>query len=104
MTAPYRSIVTSLAAMLAVPVAVAVAVAVQSGDNRPPATQDWPTVTGAAGNMRYSPLNQITVQNVAQLGGAWTSDKFDAAASSRAMPLVRNGLMFFTAPPFVYAL
>src|SRR5712671_8172550 len=102
MTAPYRSIVTSLAAMLVVPVAVAVAV--QSGDNRAPATQDWPTVTGAAGNMRYSPLAQITAQNVARLGGAWTSDKLDAAASSRAMPVVKDGLMFFTAPPFVYAL
>jgi alcohol dehydrogenase (cytochrome c) len=70
----------------------------------PVAAQDWPTVTGAAGNMRYSPLAQVTVQNVARLGGAWTSDKLEAAASSRAMPVVKDGLMFFTAPPFVYAL
>ena len=54
--------------------------------------------------MRYSPLDQISAQNVTRLGGAWTSDKLDAAASSRAMPVVKDGLMFFTAPPFVYAL
>src|SRR5437762_79577 len=86
------SSVIALAAVLAVPVI--------SGR----ADADWPTVTGAAGNMRYSPLTQITTQNVMRLGAAWTSEKLDAAASSRAMPVVRDGLMFFTAPPFVYAL
>src|SRR2546421_7737661 len=86
------SSVIAVAAMLAVPVV--------SGR----ATDDWPTVTGAAGNMRYSPLTQITTQNVMRLGAAWTSEKLDAAASSRAMPVVKDGLMFFTAPPFVYAL
>jgi alcohol dehydrogenase (cytochrome c) len=54
--------------------------------------------------MRYSTLDRITAANVAQLGGAWTSEKLDAAASSRAMAVVTDGLMFFTAPPFVYAL
>jgi quinohemoprotein ethanol dehydrogenase len=90
----------ALAAVLAVPVAVAV----QSGSAPAPATEEWPTVTGASGNMRYSPLGQINAQNVARLGGAWTSDKLEAAASSRAIPVVKGGLMFFTAPPFVYAL
>ena len=98
----YRwSVVAALAAVLVVPVAVAVQ---SPGDNRTAAGRDWPTVTGGGGNMRYSPLRQITAQNVARLGGAWTSDKLDAAASSRAMPVVKDGLMFFTAPPFVYAL
>src|SRR5947207_5040644 len=68
------------------------------------ADQNWPTVTGASGNMRYSPLAQITTQNVARLGAVWTSEKLEAAASSRAMPVVKDGVMFFTAPPFVYAL
>src|ERR1700687_402566 len=98
----YRSIlVTALAAVLAMPVAVAV----QSGDSaRTPAAKDWPTVTGDWGNTRYSALAQITTLNVARLGATWMSDKFDAPASSRAMPLVKDGLMFFTVPPFVYAL
>src|SRR5437764_13803048 len=84
----------------AIAVAAVLAVSVVSGR----ATDDWPTVTGAAGNMRYSPLTQITTQNVMRLGAVWTSEKLDAAASSRAMPVVKDGLMFFTAPPFVYAL
>ena len=92
--------VTALALALAVPVVVFV----QSPAGSSRATADWPTVTGASGNMRYSPLTQITPQNVTRLGAAWTSDKLDAAASSRAMPVVKDGLMFFTAPPFVYAL
>jgi len=93
-------------ALLAVTAALAVpaVVLVQSPAAPGRATADWPTVTGATGNMRYSPLAQITTQNVARLGAAWTSDKLDAAASSRAMPVVKDGLMFFTAPPFVYAL
>jgi alcohol dehydrogenase (cytochrome c) len=61
-------------------------------------------VTGEAGNTRYSSLDQLTTKNVARLGGAWMSENLDAPASSRAMPVVKDGLMFFTAPPFVYAL
>ena len=100
MTTPHRwTAVASFAAVLAVPVAVAV----QSGGAQP-AAQEWPTVTGASGNMRYSTLDQINAQTVPRLGGAWTSEKLEAAASSRAMPVVKGGLMFFTAPPFVYAL
>ena len=92
---------TALAAALVVPVAVAV----QSGDvTRAAAGRDWPTVTGDWGNTRYSAIARMTTQNVARLGAAWTSDKLDAAVSSRAMPVVKDGLMFFTAPPFVYAL
>jgi alcohol dehydrogenase (cytochrome c) len=100
MQAHHRSnIVAALAAVLAVPVAVAV----QSGNTSAPAAQEWPTVTGP-GHMRYSPLSQITTQNVGRLGGAWTSEKLEAAATSRAMPVVKDGMMFFTAPPYVYAL
>src|SRR5213075_2459289 len=91
---------TALALAMAVPVAVSVQSPAGSGR----ASADWPTVTGAAGNMRYSPLSHITAQNVTKLGAAWMSEKLDAAASSRAMPVVKDGLMFFTAPPFVYAL
>lgn len=86
--------VPMLAALLAVSAAVSL---------RSQAPEDWPTVAGS-GNMRYSPLSQITAQNIRQLGAAWKSDALDAAASSRAMAVVRNGVMFFTAPPFVYAI
>jgi len=94
----------SLSGTLVAVLAVSGVVFVQSGSNSADAGRDWPTVTGSSGNMRYSPLNQITAQNVARLGAVWTSEKLDAAASSRAMMVVKDGLMFFTAPPFVYAL
>ena len=78
---------------------------VQSGDDwRRPASKQWPTVSGDWGNTRHSTLNQITTQNVAKLGGAWTSQKFESAAGARTMPVVHDGLMFLTVPPSVYAL
>ncbi len=100
MTFSIRS--SSVAALVAV-LGLPAVVSVQSGNNAA-SGRDWPTVTGGAGNMRYSPLDQISAQNVARLGAAWTSEKLDAAVSSRAMTVVKDGLMFFTAPPFVYAL
>ena len=66
--------------------------------------KDWPTVGGGPGNARYSPLAQITTSNVSMLGAAWTSQKFDTAAASRAMAVVKDGMMFLTAPPAVFAL
>jgi alcohol dehydrogenase (cytochrome c) len=99
----FRIRVSSVAALLAV-LGLPAVVSVQSGADTANAGREWPTVTGEAGNMRYSPLNQISAQNVARLGAAWTSEKLDAAVSSRAMTVVKDGLMFFTAPPFVYAL
>ena len=93
--------VAALAGVLAIPVTVAVQ---SSGNGRAPAAKDWPTVGGEWGNTRYSTLNQITPQTVTRLGGAWQSQRFDQAASSRAMAVVKDGLMFATVPPAVYAL
>src|SRR5262245_12481738 len=95
--------VSSAAALVAM-IALPVAVSMQSGTTAADAGREWPTVTGAGGNMRYSPLNQITAQTVSRLGAAWTSEKLEAPVPSRAMTVVKDGLMFFTAPPFVYAL
>jgi glucose dehydrogenase/plastocyanin len=67
-------------------------------------TRDWPAVGGAWGNMHYSPLTQITAANVKEVGGAWKSEPLANAASSRAMPVVKDGVMYLTAPPSVYAL
>jgi outer membrane protein assembly factor BamB/plastocyanin len=63
----------------------------------------WSTVGGDSGNTRYSSLTQINAQNVAKLGAAWVSEKVGPAPTARAMPVVDNGLMFLTAPPYVYA-
>jgi len=67
------------------------------------AAGQWSTVGGDSGNSRYSPLAQINSQNVAKLGAAWISDKVGPPPSSRAMPVIDNGLLFLTAPPFVTA-
>jgi glucose dehydrogenase len=72
-------------------------------DAQSPVTE-WLTVGGDWANTRHSSLSYITPENVTKLGGAWTSQKFDQAASSRAMPVVKDGLMFVTVPPSVYAL
>jgi quinohemoprotein ethanol dehydrogenase len=68
-----------------------------------PGAGQWSTVGGDAGNTRYSSLAQINSQNVTKLGAAWVSDKVGPPPSSRAMPVIDDGLMFFTAPPFVCA-
>jgi PQQ-dependent dehydrogenase (methanol/ethanol family) len=78
-------------------------VAVQSTDDgRRPAAKEWPAVSGDWGNTRHSTLAQITTENVTRLGGAWVSERLQAAA--RTMPVVHDGLMFLTVPPSVYAL
>src|SRR5262245_18535857 len=85
-------------------IAMPVAVSVQSGSNGGTvAAKEWPTVGGEWGNSRHSALTQITTENVATLGGAWMSEKFDQAASSRAMAVERDGFLVVTAPPSVYA-
>src|SRR6202158_4288526 len=93
--------VAALAVVLTMPVTEAVQ---PDANGRAPAAKEWPTVGADWGNSRYSMLGQITTQNVTRLGGAWMSQKFDQAASSRAMPVVKDGMIFVTAPPAVYAL
>lgn len=63
----------------------------------------WSAVGGDSGNTRYSSLAQINSKNVTRLGAAWVSEKVGSAPTSRAMPVIDNGTMFLTAPPFVYA-
>jgi quinohemoprotein ethanol dehydrogenase len=84
--------------------ALSVALVVEPrADAQSPVTE-WLTVGGDWANTRHASLSYITPDNVTKLGGAWTSQKFDQAASSRAMPVVKDGLMFVTVPPSVYAL
>ena len=88
--------VASRALVYAVAVSAAIALAAQLG------RAQWPAVNGVQ-NERYSSLNQINAQNVTQLGAAWVSEKMIPAPSSRATFVIDQGLMFVTAPPFVYA-
>jgi alcohol dehydrogenase (cytochrome c) len=101
MSSFWRPLVLAMVTVLVLPVAVNV----QSADEAPrPAGMEWPAVSGDRGNSRHSTLNQITTQNVTKLGAAWTPQKLDSNAATRSMPVVRDGLMFLTAGPNVYAL
>ncbi|MEO8258208.1 MAG: PQQ-binding-like beta-propeller repeat protein [Acidobacteriota bacterium] len=84
-------------ALLGAALAIGAPIAVRSEDGRQPAAKEWATVNGDLSNTRYSTLTQIDPQTVGRLAGAWTSAAFDAPGAGRAMPVVRDGLLFITA-------
>ena len=65
---------------------------------------DWPFYGHDAGGMRYSPLAQITQQNVSRLAVAWTFHTGDVAAGGNgiprsgfeATPLAVDGTLYLT--------
>ncbi len=67
------------------------------------ASKEWATVSGDLGNTRYSTLTQINPQTISRLSGAWTSAKFDSVGAGRAMPVVKNGVLFITVGSSIYA-
>jgi len=93
-------VVAVFAGVLALPAVVLVQ---SDEDGRVPPTKDWPFIGGDWTNARYSALTQIHTQNVRQLGGAWVK-KFDRGASTRATPVVKDGLMFIGAGTQVSAI
>ena len=58
--------------------------------------EEWLTYGRDYGETRYSPLNQITFSNVADLGVAWTYDT-GTFRGLEATPLVHDGVMYATA-------
>ncbi len=66
-----------------------------------PAGDDWTVTGGAAGNDRYSSLDQVTRANVKTLRVAWTWRSGDAPAGRsemQATPIVIAGVMYTTTP------
>jgi PQQ-dependent dehydrogenase (methanol/ethanol family) len=61
-----------------------------------PNPNDWLMYSRTYDAQRYSPLKQITRQNVGQLGLAWTRGL--PAGATETIPLVRNGVMYVVAP------
>jgi quinoprotein glucose dehydrogenase len=70
---------------------------------------DWPATEGAPGGGRYSPLTEITRENVTELRVAWTYRHGDFWAGSfplpvnrgsafESTPIVVDGRLFFTTP------
>ena len=67
------------------------------------AQTDWPTFGHDVGENRYSPLRQITPDNVNRLTRAWTyhmntRGTGTSGASSETTPLVVGGIMYLTTP------
>ena len=86
-----------LAAVLIVPLALIVAVSGQQGAT----SGEWRRIGGDGGSTRYSPLDQITAQNVSTLRIAWTwrGDNFGSTPEMKneATPLMVGGVLYFTA-------
>src|SRR5262249_61386619 len=64
-----------------------------------PAIVDWP-INGGPNNARYSPLTQITWENVGRLQVAWSYDSHDAFKGSemQSNPIVVDGVLYATTP------
>ena len=64
-----------------------------------PQQADWP-INGGAGNARFSPLGQITRENVRQLQVAWTYESGDhfTASEMQSNPVVVDGVLYATTP------
>src|SRR5204862_8052692 len=59
------------------------------------APHDWPNTGHDPGSMKFSPLTQITPENVAQLATAWTYDMGVPAAGYTVTPIVVGNVMYF---------
>jgi acido-empty-quinoprotein group A len=67
-----------------------------------PPTDTWPTYNGDYSGRRYSTLAQINQSNVGEMTVAWIAQLGSVAIKS--MPLVVNGIMYWTTPDNVFAL
>jgi alcohol dehydrogenase (cytochrome c) len=61
-----------------------------------PAPEDWLMFSRTYDAQRFSPLKQITKQNVGQLKMVWT--RGIGAGQTEAIPIVHNGVMYTIAP------
>ena len=66
-----------------------------------PAASQWPSYGHDPGGQRYSPLKQITTENVARLAPAWTFHM--GKTGSESTPLVINSVMYFTSSDGIFA-
>ena len=82
--------------------AATIAIHSQDGGQKT-ASKEWLAVSGDLGNTRYSALTQINKETLPKLRGAWASARFDDGGGGRAMPVVKDGLVFMTAGSYVYA-
>jgi len=94
------SVVSLFCAMLWAPVGTAPQ---SDEDGRALPAKDWSHYGGDWTSARYSTLTAINTDNVKTLGAAW-SMTFEASASTRAAPVVKDGMMYISAGSRLYAL
>ncbi len=61
-------------------------------------TGNWVATIGDRGGMKFSPLTQITPQNVSQLTEAWSFDFGAARGRMEFTPIVISNVMYFPTP------
>ena len=93
---------TAIVAVGVVPWMVARPSTQQAADGSQFGNTDWPFIGGDWANSRHSTLDQINRSNVATLGAAW-SLPFDGGASTRATPVVQDGVLFIGSGTRLYA-
>ena len=86
----------ALVLSLVVGLPVAVAVQNEAPDGATFAAEDWPFIGGDWANSRYSTLDQINTETVADLGAVWRLP-FEGGASTRATPVVKDGILYIGA-------
>ena len=64
---------------------------------REPAPEDWLMYRGTYNSWGYSPLNQITTENVSELVPVWSLST-GVVSGHQAPPIVNDGVMFVTTP------
>ena len=67
-----------------------------------PPADSWPGYHGDYSGRRHSSLNQITPQNVRNLGLAWAFQT-DQTAPIKSSPLLVDGILYFTVPDNIWA-
>ena len=80
------------------PEAIAAAPAFTAEELAEPPTDGWLTNGGSLANQRYSPLEEVTTANVADLEGEWMTDLGESGTaakySAEAQPMVHDGTIF----------
>ena len=64
---------------------------------------DWPLAGGNTSSSRYTTLDQIAPDTIDRLGGAWVAE-FPGGVSSRATPVVQDGVIYMPGGANVFAL
>ena len=93
-------LVVGIAASVAVLTGSLQAQAQESGGGY--SAEDWPLAGGDQTSSRYSTLTDISTETVDRLGGAWVTRL--GGASSRATPVVKDGVIYLTGGANVFAI